>query len=192
MTLLTEQRVRAAALRASTRLRKSTKDLLTEVAKTSDNSFDIFLSHSVKDADIVLGTLATLEAFGFSVYVDWVVDPEMKREHVTTKTAAVLRHRMGQCELLLYLKTENSADSTWMPWELGYFDALKGRVGILPVVKASLATFVGNEYLGLYPYVDVATIEGTGKEILWINRGPKEYGRLREWVAEPAEIQKRA
>jgi hypothetical protein len=126
MTLLTEQRVRDAAQQASTRLRKSTKDMLTEVAKTSDNSFDIFLSHSIKDADIVLGTLETLEAFGFSVYVDWVVDPEMKREHVTPRTAAVLRRRMGQCELLLYVSTENSADSTWMPWELGYFDALKG------------------------------------------------------------------
>ena len=110
MTLLTEQRVRAAAHQASTRLRKSAKDVLTEVAKTSDNNFDIFLSHSVKDADIVLGTLETLEAFGFSVYVDWIVDPEMKREHVTTRTAAVLRRRMGQCELLLYLRTENSAE----------------------------------------------------------------------------------
>jgi hypothetical protein len=192
MTLLTEQRVRAAAQQASTRLRKSAKDLLTEVAKTSHDSFDIFLSHSVKDADIVLGTLETLEAFGFSVYVDWVVDPEMKREYVTTKTAAVLRRRMGQCELLLYLRTENSADSTWMPWELGYFDALKGRVGILPLAKSRQDKFDGNEYLGLYPYVDVATIEGTENEILWINRGLKEYGGLREWVANPNELRKRA
>jgi hypothetical protein len=140
-------------------------------------------SHSVKDADIVLGALETLEAFGFSVFVDWIVDPEMKREHVTARTAAVLRRRMGQCELLLYLRTENSADSKWMPWELGYFDALKGRVGILPLAKSRLDKFDGNEYLGLYPYVDAATIEGTENEILWINRGLKEYGGLREWVA---------
>jgi len=166
--------------------------VLTEVAKTSNNSFDIFLSHSVKDADIVLGTLETLGAFGFSVYVDWVVDPEMKREHVTAETAAVLRRRMGQCELLLYLKTGNSAESTWMPWELGYFDALKGRVGILPLAKDRQDKFDGNEYLGLYPYVDVATNKVTEKEILWINRGLKEYGRLREWVTNPDEIQKRA
>ena len=50
----------------------------------------------------------------------------------------------------------------------------------------------GNEYLGRYPYVDVATIEGTENEILWINRGLKEYGRLREWVANPDELRKRA
>ena len=79
-----------------------------------------------------------------------------------------------------------------MPWELGYFDALKGRVGILPLAKSTQDKFDGNEYLGLYPYVDVATIEGTENEILWINRGLKEYGRLREWVANPDELRKRA
>jgi hypothetical protein len=192
MTLLTEKRVRAAAQQAETRLRKSARTLLAEVAKTPHDSFDIFLSHSIKDAEIVLGTLAILEDFGFSVYVDWIVDPEMNREHVTPETAAILRGRMEQCQSLLYLKTDNSTDSTWMPWELGYFDALRGRVGILPIVQHSQDEFDGNEYLGLYPYVDVADIEKTGEQILWINRSQKEYGRLRQWIADQDVIRKRA
>lgn len=42
-----------------------------------------------------------------------------------------------------------------MPWELGYFDGLKGpdRVSIMPVENGSSATFVGAEYLGLYKLV---------------------------------------
>jgi hypothetical protein len=43
----------------------------------------------------VLGTKVVLESFGFSVYVDWIVDPHMNREHVTRETAAILRDRMG-------------------------------------------------------------------------------------------------
>jgi hypothetical protein len=114
----------------------------------------------------------------------------MNREHVTPETAAILRSRTGQCQSLLYLKTDNSTDSTWMPWELRYFDALRGRVGILPIVQHSQDEFDGNEYLGLYPYVDVADIMKTREPILWINRGPKEYGRLHQWVVDSNEIRK--
>jgi hypothetical protein len=191
MTLLTEKNVRAAAQQAETRLRKSAKTILAEAAKTTQERFDIFLSHSAKDAEIVLGTVALLEQFGFSVYVDWIVEPQMNRKRVTPENAAILRRRMGRCQSLLYLKTDNSTDSTWMPWELGYFDALKGRVGILPIVQSSQDDFSGNEYLGLYPYVDIAQIGKTEEQILWINRGPKEYGRLREWIVDPTEIQTR-
>jgi hypothetical protein len=191
MTLLTEKRVRAAAQQAETRLRKSARTVLAEAAKTPQDSFDIFLSHSIKDAEIVLGTLEILKQFDFSVYVDWIVDPEMNREHVTPETAAILRRRMGECQSLLYVKTDNSTDSTWMPWELGYFDALRGRVGILPIVQHPQDEFDGNEYLGLYPYVDVADIKKTGEQILWINRGPKEYGRLHQWVVDSNAIRKR-
>jgi hypothetical protein len=192
MTLLTETRVRAAAQQAEIRLRKSARTVLAEAAKTPQDSFDIFLSHSIKDAEIVLGTQEILEQFGFSVYVDWIVDPKMDRAQVTPETAAILRDRMRQCQSLLYLKTDNSAASTWMPWELGYFDALTGRVGILPIVQHSQDEFDGNEYLGLYPYIDVAGIETTGQEFLWINRGPKEYGGLRQWLIDPNVIRKHA
>jgi hypothetical protein len=41
-----------------------------------------------------------------------------------------------------------------MPWELGYFDGLRERVAVLPVVKTQGA-YVGNEYLGLYPTVEI-------------------------------------
>lgn len=145
MALLTESRVRTAARQATATVQKSARQVLAEAAKTADEKFDIFLSHSVKDAEIVLGTGLILEDLGFSVYVDWIVDPELKRDQVTPANAALLRRRMRQCDSLLYLKTDNSADSKWMPWELGFFDALKGRVGILPVAQTPQDEFEGNE-----------------------------------------------
>lgn len=45
-----------------------------------------------------------------------------------------------------------------MPWELGYFDAKKGRVGILPISNERTSDFLeyhGREFLGLHYYVDV-------------------------------------
>jgi hypothetical protein len=44
----------------------SARTVLAEAAKTPQDSFDIFLSHSIKDAEIVLGTLEILEQFDFS------------------------------------------------------------------------------------------------------------------------------
>ena len=40
-----------------------------------------------------------------------------------------------------------------MPWELGYFDALKQKVAILPLVNKSDDEYKGQEYLGLYPCI---------------------------------------
>jgi hypothetical protein len=192
MPLLTENQVRDAARQRTTVLRKSADSILREHARANSASggpFDIFLSHSFADQDIVLGAVAILERFNFTVYVDWIVD-DLKRERVTPAHAVILRARMRQSNALLYLKTEHSSDSTWMPWELGYFDAFRGRVGILPVTQKVRSDYEGNEYLGLYPYVDLAAVEG-GPERLWINRSTNEYGQLREWLTNTAAIRKR-
>lgn len=116
--------------------------------------FDIFLSHAMVDAELVLGIKILLEEEGKKVYVDWIDDQALDRNRVTADTAEVLRHRMRQCESLLYLATENAPKSKWMPWELGYFDGYKnGSVSVLPVIDESDSPFEGQEYLGLYPVV---------------------------------------
>ena len=86
--------------------------------------------------------------------MDWIDDQALERNCVTADTAEVLRHRMRQCDSLLYLATENAPKSKWMPWELGYFDGYKnGGVSVLPVMDESDSPFEGQEYLGLYPVV---------------------------------------
>lgn len=195
MTLLTEGRVRAAARATRVRVQKAARTILSEAATTDRTSFDIFLSHAIADAEIVLGTRTILERFGYSVYVDWLVDTELDRSSVTPDTAAHLKWRMHQCNTLLYLSTENAPASKWMPWELGYFDAYSdGRVAILPIVEDDgEERFRGQEYLGLYPYVDAATLQNTDREMLWVNRRRREYGRFDLWKKNGAQaITKRA
>jgi len=148
-------------------------------AAALNESFDIFLSHSREDAILIKGLRDELLELGFSVYVDWIEDPQLDRSHVTKHTAAVLRGRMRQCKCLLFATSSTERKSLWMPWELGYMDAYRGsRVAVAPMVDDADAgaQFNGQEYLGLYPYLDKT---GTS---LWVHRDSSTYVRFKEWL----------
>ena len=78
-----------------------------------------------------------------------------------------------------------------MPWELGFFDGLKGSVGIFPVTNNQEDAFKGEEYLNLYPYVDVANVSKTNERQLWINQSAKAYAPLPQWVKGTEQIRER-
>lgn len=146
-----------AAAQAALPIQKRAGQVLSEQARAFDAalSYDIFLSHSSEDAEIIYGVKRMIEALGLTVYVDWVEDPQLDRSRVTAKTAAVLRARMKTCSSLVYAHSANSSSSSWMPWELGYFDGFRPhQVWILPLVSTYDSEFKEQEYLGLYPSVE--------------------------------------
>jgi hypothetical protein len=161
--------------------------------------FDVFLSHSYRDAKMnqrrLLGVKAHLESFNLSVYVDWIIDRELDREKVTAVTAYTLRQRMDHSSCLFFVTSETSMNSRWMPWELGYMDGVTrnghsyGRVAILPLVDTpGRQSFAGQEYLGIYPYVDEAESQaGDGSIYLWVNRNATNSVKFSAWRrgAEP-------
>ncbi|NWA44903.1 toll/interleukin-1 receptor domain-containing protein [Pseudomonas reactans] len=160
MSFFTQDEARAAAKQAKGN--RNIKAVITESMESykEADSFDIFLSHSSSDANLVIGIKKLLEQRGKRVYVDWVDDPELDRSRVTKDTAARLRHRMVQSESLFYVATDNATNSKWMPWELGFFDGLKhDKVRILPVLLSANQRFDGQEYLGLYPVVSKEELE---------------------------------
>lgn len=160
MAYLTRGQAVAAARRAFGTVDLAESELRKSAQAPLTRRFDVFLSHSIGDAGVILGIKELLEREALSVYVDWMVDPQMDRRNVTPATAARLRERMNQCGYLLYASSNSSSASKWMPWELGYFDGRRGRVGILPVVASVGDGFVGVEYLGLYPLVELADLMG--------------------------------
>ncbi|GAA0755677.1 hypothetical protein GCM10017620_07420 [Brevundimonas intermedia] len=124
--------------------------------------FDIFLSHSVRDASLVMGVKRILEEAGKTVYVDWISDPNLDRNAVTGATAERLRHRMRKCDACFYLFSRHSRRSRWMPWELGFFDGHNGNVAILPLIPPTgELDFTGEEYLEIYPKIDFANLSGS-------------------------------
>lgn len=149
----------------------------------------MFLSHSIRDAEIVLGVKKLIEDLGYSTYVDWIDDPTLDRTKVTPKTADVLRKRMRTSKSLMYITTENADSSRWMPWECGYFDGLRDKVAIIPVKGSRTDNFEGVEYLGLYPYC-VKEKDTQQRERLWIHRDQQTYVLYEDWLmAKGTDVQ---
>jgi hypothetical protein len=189
MAILTEAEVieRSRTVNRSTKLIKSSNE-----AYASSETFDVFLSHSSNEPDdIIFGIKGLLEDAQLKVYLDKVDDPQISPAYVTPETAEILRARMRQSSSLLYVYSRHSTQSRWMPWELGFFDGVKGVVGILPVLQHTQNTFKGEEYLGVYPYVDIVTINNTSRKNLWINSSANEYADLAKWVKGLDDIRKR-
>jgi hypothetical protein len=179
MTLFLESELRRRA--SVERLQKSqtTASLLRESRNQKISNVDVFLSHSKIDEELVAGAKKALEDYGLSVYVDWIDDPHLDRTKVCAATADQLRVRMNSARMLVYAHTTNSSNSKWCPWELGYFDGIRGgNVFIMPIVDAAGHTFVGQEYLGLYPYLDKVDA------FIFINKVEGGYKPLREAVAK--------
>lgn len=189
MALFYEDDVRA---RAETELRKTfstnAEQLIVESerAYTPSKSYDIFLSHSVRDAQLILGMKKILEDLGYTVYVDWIDDPQLNRSSVSPATANKLRKRMKSSKSLFYVTTTNATKSKWMPWECGYFDGFKEKVAIVPIEKEKTSTnmYSGQEYLGLYPYC-LKEDDTNGNEKLWVHKNYNTYSSYDYWVGTP-------
>ncbi len=163
------------------------EEILNENASIHNvtKAYDIFLSHSYLDKELVYELVNLFNKAKYSVYVDWMVDKQLDRSKVNVETSATLRKRMDNCKSLAYVSTSNISLSKWCPWELGYVDGKKnGRCAILPVLKKQNDSFKGQEYLGLYPYIDYETIKDKTTYDFWVNdpQNRENYVRLRDWL----------
>ena len=166
---------------------RNADELLNEqtaaLASSYQQEFDIFLSHSSKDAELILGVKIILEELGYRVYVDWINDRQLSRDNVTPETAETLRARMRSSKSLFYVTTQNTINSKWMPWECGYFDGLKEKVAILPVKNEHENYYYGQEYLGLYPYATKGLSEKLVNR-LWIYQKDRSYLVFEAWISK--------
>lgn len=180
--------------RAGSMTASGAAEALRRSEKSAIGVFDVFLSHSVRDARIILGLKNMLEQSGLRVYVDWIEDPQLDRSNVSPATADRLRQQMRKSRSLIYATSRSARESKWMPWELGYFDGLQDgeRISILPIDTASGdGAFAGQEYLGLYKVIQkVPSVFGTmepyavapsgrrGETLASFARGARRYENL--------------
>jgi hypothetical protein len=178
----------------SAALNESFENRAENISVNSYDNFDIFLSHSYQDKEIIPKLKKVLEGLGYSVYVDWITDHLLSRNHVDKETANILQKRMKQCKCLIYDTSENSSNSNWMPWELGYFDGIKyKRVAILPLKKNDNNfndNFRGEEYLGLYYYIDKATMKNQVQDSLFVNESSNVYTTFDGWLKGKSPIKR--
>lgn len=145
--------------------------------------FDIFLCHSFLDKEEVQGLYEELTDFGYSVYVDWIVDPHLDRNNVTKESATLIRNRLKHSKSLLLAISTNAAISKWMPWELGYVDGHVSKCAIIPVSKETNPpkSFKGFEYLLLYPFIKKLPLENTNINKLWVIESERNYSQFDIW-----------
>ena len=135
----------------------------------------IFLSHSSKDRDLIEPAIAFLRSHGVSVYVDWM--DEGMPDTVSGETAKRIKEKIREQKKFMVMVTENSKDSRWVPWELGFADPVKGmdHIAILPVSENG--SFVQNEYLKIYPKIQMVN------DIWWVwIDDPTSLTQLTDWL----------
>ncbi len=117
--------------------------------------YDFFVSHSSADSNIAYGLYRELVKKDFVVFMDSINEKDTNIEQI----ASNLKNAMNKSIYVLYLHSHNAQKSKWTPWEIGYFDARKGKdkVFIMPVLddNKSIATYEGQEYLKMYTEIGV-------------------------------------
>jgi len=124
-----------------------------------------FLCHSHKDVDLVKGLVVSFREKNVDLYVDWL--DTLMPETTNKETAKNLQQRIKQADMFLFLATRNSMSSRWCPWEIGYADGVGKVPHILPTIDKYSVTH-GNEYLTLYPRIDLGIIENIQKNVFAI------------------------
>jgi hypothetical protein len=154
--------------------------------KVNNTEFDVFLCHAFLDALEAKKIREWLEGEGLTTYVDRMDEAELSRELASAGKSDFLKERVRNCKALVFVTSESWTRSVWMPWELGYFDALGLKIAILPIHEGDLdkSEFHGQEYLGIYPYIDRAHAEDGTEVCFWIKHKdastpPK---RLKAWL----------
>lgn len=158
------------------------KDKLLSESRKYHTAFDIFLSHSINDKKVVEGIYIELTNMGYSVYVDWIIDPDLDRNNVTKETAELVRKRMRSSKKLLLAMSTNATLSKWIPWELGFIDGNVNNCALFPVAPGTETkdNFERREYLLLYPYFKKARM-GVRDELLLIE-SDNSFVTIDNWI----------
>lgn len=125
-------------------------------------NFDVFLCHSSRDIKEIIQIKAYLKKFyNQEAYVAEVDDPQLNPAKANKATAEVLKKRMENSYKLYFVLSKYSQHSTWMPWELGYFNGIKkdnNKIKVLPIIDSydsEVNQFEGHEYLELYDKITI-------------------------------------
>lgn len=114
----------------------------------------VFISHKhdeLDDLNDIIGKLQKL--YNVKCYID-SMDSSLPAKP-NFRTAAGLKDRIKGCRKFILLATEGAIESKWCNWELGLGDGYKGdkNIAIFPLAKKGKASYSGNEYMSIYPYI---------------------------------------
>lgn len=143
------------------RLDESAENLIyfSDTDGFSKEKVKIFLSHKHDDLDFpeVQHIIKFFESsFNVKVYID---SKDANMPAVTnSKTAERIKNKIIMADKFIFLATNNSIQSMWCNWEVGFGDFAKfdsNNIAIFPMLDKKNVTsdYKGNEYLRIYPSI---------------------------------------
>lgn len=152
----------------------------------ASQSFDVFLSHSSKDKDVLPSAINFFSQYRVNVYID-KADKELPC-NTSPETGDMLKKRIQECKKFIVLVSPNSKDSKWIPWELGIADEKKKirNVALFPNVLNYLKpSWPEQEYLGLYPRIVLENFKGQSTPVWMVLEHHANTGtELGEWLKQ--------
>lgn len=163
-------------------IQKSSRMVTANLTKSASSpGKQVFLSHSSSDDKYVTGVTSFLSEFGGKVYSD-NGDKRLPKPPSPT-TADILRGEIAKAQRMVVMISEGSANSGWIPWELGLADGKHGlnNVAVLPIAGTTVEeAWARREYLGLYPVIRYTTVKDNLRWILDLPNG--NYYFLSDWL----------
>lgn len=145
--------------------------------------YDIFLVPDMMPKDQLYGLLWMFNQAGYAVSLDWKKLDGETRLKLTEGAAQIQKMRMNRCKTLIYMTDKELVETKWCPWELGYFDGHSdGKCCIFPILDEEEKIFQGQEYFGLYPYLEYDMHYQDGNWDFWVCKTSGEAVVLSEWL----------
>lgn len=159
MSILNESQLRAYQKSRKTFNLSASESLRSYKNESKYLKTKIFLSHKHDETEQLEGAISFLKDNGVDVYVDWL-DEGMPKT-TSGQTAVRIKEKIRENDKFILLATEGAINSKWCNWELGLGDAAKylDNIAILPI-KRDYSDFSGNDYLEIYPYIEILEYPG--------------------------------
>lgn len=155
--------------------------LVPDTLKMLNNVKMVFISHKHGENDYEYRFVYLLTTNGFTGYVDWQDD------QMLLKTSGIkankIKEKITKAYKFILIATDAAVVSKWCNWELGFGDAHKfeDHIAVLPIKKDN-TDYNGNEYLSIYPTIQLRGNYEYLKDDYCINYlGGREIS-LREWL----------
>lgn len=146
----------------------------------------VFISHKHSDLKDLEGFLSYLtEKYKVEPYIDSM--DHLMPNMTNAETAIRIKNVIESCDRFILLATNAALLSKWCNWEVGIADKSKyltHNMAILPMYERGGNRYEGNEYLGIYPYID-EEIDENGNKILvvkYISNNKQEQIPLKDWL----------
>jgi CheY-like chemotaxis protein len=97
------------------------RDLLNQLMNQTRLEYDVFLSYSHQDTDLMEQLKTDWQATGLTVWADKLIEPG-------NDWAEVVAESIKNSSCVVAVLTENAADSVWVGRELGYAELNKTRI----------------------------------------------------------------